>query len=69
MHFPLVFCMRQGPCEPKVSKEKMEDTKTTVCVSMDIALAPTRAFDVFIEELCAGFVRRVTHDEIADAVG
>jgi hypothetical protein len=52
-----------------VSKEKMEDTKTTVCVSMDITLVPTRAFDVFIEELCAGYVRRVTHDEIADAVG
>jgi SAM-dependent methyltransferase len=43
--------------EPKVSKEKMEETKTTVCVRMDIALAPTRAFDVFIEELATALVQ------------
>src|SRR5260370_7456216 len=51
MHFPLVFSLRQGPCQPKVSKEQMEESKTRVCVSMDIELVPTRAFEVFIEEL------------------
>ena len=35
----------------------MEDTKTTVSVSMDIALEPTRAFDVFIEELSTALVQ------------
>src|SRR5260370_38471394 len=51
MHFPLVFSLRQGPCQPKVSKEQMEESKTRVCVSMDIELVPKRAFEVFIEEL------------------
>ncbi len=51
MHFPLVFSLRQGPCQPKVSKEQMEESKTRVCVSMDFELVPTRAFEVFIEEL------------------
>jgi hypothetical protein len=35
----------------------MEDTKTMVCVSMDIALAPTRTFDMFIEELATALVQ------------
>ncbi|HEY6410937.1 MAG TPA: methyltransferase domain-containing protein [Ktedonobacteraceae bacterium] len=35
----------------------MEDIKTTVSVSMDIALAPARAFDVFIEELATALVQ------------
>ena len=35
----------------------MEATKTTVCISMDIALVPTRAFDVFIEELASALVQ------------
>jgi activator of HSP90 ATPase len=48
---------RKG-CEPKVSKEKMEDTKTTVSASMDITLAPTRAFDVFIEELTVALAQK-----------
>ncbi len=32
-------------------QRKMEDTSTTVSVSIDIALAPTAAFDILIEEL------------------
>ena len=35
----------------------MEDSKTTVYISMDIALVPTRAFDVFIEELATALVQ------------
>ncbi len=56
-YFLLVFSLGQRPCEPKVSKEEMENTKTTVSVSMDIALIPTRAFDVFIEELATALVQ------------
>ena len=35
----------------EMSKEQMENSKTRVSVSMDIALVPTRAFEVFVEEL------------------
>jgi len=53
----------------------MENTRTTVCVSIDIALAPMEAFDAFIEELAtalaqggmgfeAGPSGRVTEGEI-----
>ena len=35
----------------------MENTKTTVIVSMEIALAPTKAFDLFIEELATALVQ------------
>src|SRR5260221_5086882 len=35
----------------------MEDSRTTVCVSIDIALAPVVAFDVLIEELATALAR------------
>jgi len=53
----------------------MEDSSITTCVSMDIALSPVEAFDVFIEELAialsqggmaleAGPNGRVTEEEL-----
>src|SRR5215470_4756456 len=35
----------------------MENTRTTVCASMDIALAPAVAFDVLVEELATALVQ------------
>src|SRR5258708_29368409 len=35
----------------------MDDSRTTVCVSIDIALAPVVAFDVLIEELATALAR------------
>src|SRR5260221_168519 len=35
----------------------MDDSRTTVCVSIDIALAPAVAFDVLIEELATALAR------------
>ena len=42
----------------KVSEEMMKDSRTTVYVSMDIALAPMEAFDVLIEELAVALALR-----------
>lgn len=39
------------PYQAKGSKAQMEESKTRVSASIDIALAPTRAFEVFIDEL------------------
>lgn len=35
----------------------MEDSRATVRVSIDLALASQRAFDVFVEELIAALAR------------
>lgn len=36
----------------------MEDNRTTICISMDTALAPVEAFDVFIDELAIALTQR-----------
>jgi SAM-dependent methyltransferase len=36
----------------------MEDNRTTVCIGTNIALAPTEAFDVFIDELAVALAQR-----------
>lgn len=36
----------------------MEDNRTTICISMDTALAPVEAFDVFIDELAIALAQR-----------
>jgi SAM-dependent methyltransferase len=40
-----------------VSREEMEKNRTTISISIDIALAPTVAFDVFVEELAAALIQ------------
>src|SRR5437660_3958904 len=35
----------------------MEATRTTVCVSIDLALAPTTAFEVLVEELATALAQ------------
>src|SRR5581483_2764188 len=49
--------LRRRYCERK-RVSKMESSKTTISICVDIALTPMVAFDVFVEELAAALIQQ-----------